>query len=90
MGSIPSSSQRSAMPLFKQRKVGKDEAKKRVERCLVVVSSTFIFKINIFIAKSGTTKSLFSIITSAPQFPFQVFMFACQLVLTITVKHFWL
>ena len=26
------------MPFFKSRKVSKDEAKKRVERCLVVVS----------------------------------------------------
>lgn len=31
------------MPFFKARKVSKDEAKKRVERCLVVVSAFYVY-----------------------------------------------
>jgi len=30
------------MPFFKARKVSKDEAKKRVERCMVVVSAFYV------------------------------------------------
>lgn len=43
------------MPLFKSRKVSKDESKKRVERCMVVVSKPSISVVEMFILISSET-----------------------------------